>query len=62
MTELLDAALMILLSCDYNVMSLGNYKNTVGKYQILLQKLGFDENLLKIHNSSKKYLNDHLQK
>ena len=55
MTELLDAALMILLSCDYNVMSLGNYKNTVGKYQILLQKLGFDENLLKIHNSSKKY-------
>ena len=43
-------------------MSLGNYKNTVGKYQILLQKLGFDENLLKIHNLSKKYLNDHLQK
>ena len=66
-----DAALMILLSSDLKsirelikliLMSLGNYKNTVGKYQILLPKLGFDENLLKIHNSSKKYLNDHLQK
>ena len=67
-----DAALMILLSSDLKsirelikliVMSLGNYKNTVGKIQISnFAPKKKSLNLLKIHNSSKKYLNDHLKK